>query len=196
MKLIWTIAVFLLVPLVSANQNLSEEYICDKTFYYLIENPNSENPFKLKSILDPEISIKDLEPYLLDYENKCPNGKKLPFKDLEIPVLDSSNSSGCVYKINKTVIFGSVDLDSSLEAKIINFHLENPSCKKVEVMRWFISIHKTENGYYLKGLKTWFFMFFLGMIIIVSLIKSTRLTNRTAENYNKMAEASLRKHNE
>lgn len=168
------IAIILLMSSVSA----LDESTCNRIFY------NS---------VDSSVSIADLNiSNPVDYFNSfCLNltSKRIPSSPVPILNLFPQNYTDCSLDINKTILWGSYDMDTSIQmpniyTKSLNCNSNN-SLTSLSNVKWFFKIEKAENIFILKGIKLWIILFPCIFILITWLVRDTYQTNKAFKRFKK-----------
>ena len=164
------------------NQTLSSEFICDKAFFLLIDNPDA-NVTELKFALSVDTSEEELSQFIGNYTEVCVpiTGRELPFLDKRttFPFLEI-NAEECSSDVNSTIL--GYDMDESLP--FFKLSLKESSCKKVESLRWWFKLDRIGDGLSIVGIRLWWILTTIfiggGAVLINSYFKTNKLIQRDA----------------
>ena len=181
---IFIIVLLCLITLVSANNITDEKFVCDKIFYFLIDNQNLTQD-KLDTLLiqineKENITNQTLNNYFFNYSKICPpiNQKNLPFK-FKIPTMETKNQTICDYEMKYTLFGDSSVLKASIP--IFSYIMNNPSCEDVEKWRWIFGIEKVDTQYKINGIRVYFVLSLTFLIVMVIFLKNNMQVNRLAK---------------
>ncbi len=163
------------------NRTLKPEFVCEKIFYYLIdENKTEEDLNILKSSINDEILFSDgLLAYYSDNYNSVCYGEgysdAIPTRNTLsiIPII----FSGEINKCNETI--GIDFFDYSLDFFKDGISVGNLSCESTDFWRYIVSIKRNEsNNTKIVGIKIWHIFSILFLILSIYGIKVLRKVNK------------------
>ncbi len=163
-----TILIIIVLMIASASA-VSEEAICDKAFFLLIDGKD------INALIDKVGNVS--EQYMTNYSNICEDFRKLP-KPKEIP---QSNKTICNYNLDQEVLWGVYNMNQSVLKETVSFYLENKSCEDIQNFKWIFKIEQTDDSFTLVGLRLWWILILLLLIPVWALFRASTKVSKQIE---------------
>jgi|GEM_PF-5151239 len=148
------------------NRTLKPKIVCDSIYFFILNNSYNFTTIdlnNLKNSLKPEIdlSLPLLNYYYINYDTLCLGySNKLPKRKIEIINLTAFslfNYTNCSLELGNRLIdwsIGNLKID------------KNFTCEQINIWRWFIKLEENGEGYIITGVKFWFILTIILMILI------------------------------
>jgi hypothetical protein len=167
--------------------------ICQEAYYFIVNRLDSKGNFNYTEMdlvnfadkITQKLSIifyeNDAIPYIENYAQMCFNLTSpipKPVNETKYLSIFTQPENVCNNTINPSF------LDSNIPIPDIYFNLN--SCEDARLTKWFFSIGKDENGYFISGIRTWIVLSFLILIILIILVKYFHLKNNVNKLFTKI----------
>ena len=180
--------IFILISFASASNvsdswynTVDKPFICNKVFYFLLEKNNNYTNQDIsifsESLSDLNITSELLSFLVSSYEVECfhytkINISKLFFNNPQYPAINKSIEF-CKIDLNKS--FLGFDLDTSIN---VNPVLINLPCENIEKYRYFVDFDRKESDFLFTGVKIYWILAILFLIIMYLLFRDGRIIKR------------------
>ena len=165
-------------------QGISNETICENSFYYIISNLDSTNTLHytndsfIEFTITNEIDNSSAYQFINNYSKVCDfNNLKIPSPKKNFINFPQNNTFTCDLDINETFL-GIIDMDNYFPPKFEGIIIGNKSCDEIDSFKYIVKYKKIDNlNYSIQGIKTWwiyttiliFFMTLFARLILLSI---------------------------